>query len=303
MKGKKIVVTGGAGFLGHHLVRALLDRGADVHVIDIFVGGKKKERIHSRAKYHKVDITRLAPLMRVMKGAQYVFHLAALPRVQFSIDYPERATKANINGTTNVLIAAHATRVRRVIYSASSSAYGDQPILPQHENMPVGPKSPYALQKYVGELSCRVWHEVYGLETVSLRYFNIYGSNYDPNGPYAQALGKFLFQRSHGKPMTIFGDGSQTRDLVHVSDVVRANILGATSKKVGKGEIINIGSGKNISIKRLTELIGGPVVYLPRRLEPHDTQADNTLAHHLLGWEPRIRLEDGIEELKMLARS
>lgn len=301
MKGKKVIVTGGAGFVGHQLVLALINSGAEVHVVDIFVGGKKKERIHSEAHYHKVDITNLKALKRVFVGATYVFHLAALPRVQFSIDYPERATEANINGTTNVLIAAHAASVRRVIYSASSSAYGDQPILPQHEGMAVGPKSPYALQKYVGELSCRVWNEVYGLQTVSLRYFNVYGPNYDPNGPYAQALGKFLFQRSHGKPMTVFGDGSQTRDLVHVSDVVRANILAATSKKVGKGEVINIGSGKNISIKRLTELIGGPVVHLQRRLEPHDTRADISKAKKLLGWKPTVTFEDGIEELKCLA--
>lgn len=297
---QKVVVTGGLGFIGSHLVKALLERGFDVHVIDNFAGGLMENRFNKGAVYHALDV-RDPSSKKVFEGAIYVFHLAALPRVQFSIEQPYDAHDANINGTMCVLLAAREAGVKKVIYSASSSAYGDQDIMPLEESMPANPKSPYALQKYVGEMYCKLFTTVYGLPTVSLRYFNAYGPKADPNGPYAQVIPKFIEMRLNGKPMTITGTGEQTRDLVYVTDIVEANILAALSENTGGGEVINIGTGKNISIKKIAELIGGPVEYVPERLEPHDTVADNTRARTLLGWKPSVSVEQGIAELKKLA--
>jgi len=172
--------------------------------------------------------------------------------------------------------------------------------LPLHEGMVPQPKSPYALHKHIGEHYCRIFSLVYGLPTVSLRYFNLYGPNADPNGPYAQAIIKFIDQRAHGKPMTITGDGEQTRDSVHVRDVVRANMLAAASSKVGRGEVINIGSGVDYSVNAIAALIGGETTYIPPRIEPRHTRADITLAKQLLDWAPTISLQEGIAELKTL---
>ena len=197
-----------------------------------------------------------------------------------------------------MLKAAQDASIKRVVYSASSSAYGAQAVMPLTEDMPASPKSPYGLQKYIGELYCRIFSEMYGLPTVALRYFNVYGPGADPEGAYALVIAKFLKLRALGKPMPITGDGMQTRDFTHVYDVVRANILAAHSPKVGKGEVINIGAGQNASVARVAELIGGPVEHIPARLEPHDTRADNSRAKELLGWEPTVSLEEGIAELK-----
>jgi UDP-glucose 4-epimerase len=297
---EKVIVTGGAGFIGAHLVDALVEKGFAVHVIDNYAAGKRADRFNPNAAYHEVDIgdfPRLAPLIA---GARYVFHEAALPRVQFSIEHPQETFAVNVDGLVCVLRAAHQGKVGRVIYAASSSAYGDQATLPYSENLPAMPKSPYGLQKYVGELSCKLWSQVYGLSTVSLRYFNVYGPKFDPEGAYALVIGKFLQQKKAGKPLTITGDGTQTRDFTHVSDVVRANLLAADSPNVGNGEVINIGAGRNISINDLAVMIGGPGVHIEPRLEAHDTRADIRRAKQLLGWEPTVRLEDGVAELKKL---
>jgi UDP-glucose 4-epimerase len=296
-KKEKVIVIGGAGFIGSHLTDALLARGFDAHVIDNLSGGKK-ENVHPKAIFHKVDVRELEALKPIIRGAAYVFHLAALPRVQYSIEHPEETHGVNVTGTFNVLIAAKEGGAKRVVFSASSSAYGNQKTLPLREDMTPMPKSPYGLHKYVSEQYCRVWSEVYGLETVSLRYFNVYGPRMNPDGAYALAIGKFLKQRREGKPLTIWGDGTQTRDFTHVRDVVRANLLAMESKKVGKGEAINIGAGRNFSVNELAKLIGGPTAHEPPRLEPHDTLADNSLAKKLLGWKPEVALEEGIEELK-----
>ncbi|MEK7574747.1 MAG: NAD-dependent epimerase/dehydratase family protein [Patescibacteria group bacterium] len=298
-KNEKVVVVGGAGFIGSHVTDALVERGFDVHVIDNMSGGKK-ENINPKAVFHQADIRDLAAIQPIIKGAKFVFHLAALPRVQYSIEHPVETHEVNVTGTQNVLIAAKDGGVERLIYSASSSAYGDQKVMPLIETMTPNPKSPYGLHKYVGEVYARVWSEVYGLETVSLRYFNVYGPRINPDGAYPLAIGKFLKQRQAGKPMTIWGDGTQTRDFTHVRDVVRANILASESKKVGKGEVINIGAGSNISVNDLAKMIGGPVVNEPPRIEPHDTLADNSLAKKLLGWTPTVTLEEGIAELKKI---
>lgn len=297
---EKVVVTGGAGFIGSNLVKALLDHGFDVHVIDNYAGGKRSDRIASKALYHDADIRDYDVIAPIIAGARYVFHEAALPRVQYSIEHPQESFSVNVDGFISVLRAAHEHSVSRVIYAASSSAYGDQEILPLSEDLPAQPKSPYGLQKYVGELSCRLWSEVYGLPTVSLRYFNVYGPKFDPDGDYALVIGKFLKLKKEGKPLTITGDGTQTRDFTHVSDVVRANLLAAESSNVGTGEVINIGAGSSVSINDLAKIIGGPRIYVEARLEPHDTLADNRRAEELLGWEPKIKLEDGIAELQLL---
>ncbi len=295
----KMVVTGGAGFIGSHLVRELLASGFEVHVIDNFAGGLRLDRMHEGAVYHKLDI-RNPDSQKIYAGAEYVFHTAALPRVPFSIENPYETHEANITGTLCVLLAARDAGVKKVIYSASSSAYGDQTEMPLKEHFQPRPKSPYGLHKHVGELYCQVFSEVYGLPTVSLRYFNVYGPNASAEGAYALVIAKFVKQRLENSPLTITGDGEQTRDFTHVRDVVRANLLAARSDKVGKGEVINIGAGKNASVNRIAELIGGPVERIPPRLEPRDTLADHSLAKELLGWEPQVHLEEGIAELKKI---
>ena len=295
---QKVVVTGGAGFIGSHIVDALAERGDDVHVVDNYAGGRREDRINAKATYHEVDIRDFDMLAPITEGATYVFHEAALPRVQFSIENPQLTYDVNVMGTVSVLRAAKEGGVQRLVYAASSSAYGDQEKLPLSEDLSPMPKSPYGLQKYVGELSCRLWSEVYKLSTVSLRYFNAYGPRFDPNGAYALVIGKFLKQRLEGTPLTVTGEGTNTRDYTHVRDIVRANILAAESKKVGMGEVFNIGAGRNVAVNDIASLIGGEVVHIEPRLEPAHTLADNRKAKELLGWEPTVRIEEGIAQLK-----
>lgn len=298
-KKEKVVVVGGAGFIGSNLTDKLVEKGFDVHVIDNLVGGKK-ENVNKNAVLHVLDITKIKDIQPVINGASYVFHLAALPRVQFSIDYPSESNMVNVEGMLNVLIASTNAKVKKLIYSASSSAYGDQKKMPLVESFEANPKSPYGLQKYIGELYCKLWSNIYGLPTVSLRYFNVYGPRQSAEGAYALVIAKFLKQVKEGKPMTITGSGKQTRDFTSVHDVVNANILAMESSKVGKGEVINIGAGKNYSINEVAKLIGGPISYVESRIEPKDTLADNKLAKKLLGWKPKVNLKEGIEELKKL---
>ena len=296
---KKAVVTGGAGFVGSHITDQLIADGYEVAVIDNLSGGKR-ENVNPKATLHELDVRDYGSILPVFHGAEYVFHLAALPRVQYSIDYPEETNSVNIGGTLSVLRAAHASGAKRLVYAASSSAYGNQQKLPLSEDMPAEPLSPYGLQKYVGELYAKVFADVYGLPTVSVRFFNVYGPRLDPEGAYALVIGRFLKQRAEGKPMTITGDGEQTRDFTHVSDIVRGTLAAATSAKVGKGEVINLGRGKRVSVNELAKLIGGPVEHIPPRIEPKHTEADIRKAKELLDWEPAIPLEEGLSELKKL---
>ncbi len=228
----------------------------------------------------------------------YVFHLAAFARVQPSIEDPITANDINLNGTLNVLVAARDAKVKKVVYSASSSAYGDQTEMPLRENMPARPLSPYGLQKYVGELYCRLFSDIYNLPTVSLRYFNIYGPRQVLEGAYCLVMGIFVRQRLNNEAMTITNDGEQRRDFTSVFDAIRANILAAESSKVGHGEVINIGSGHNYSVNELAKMIGGPVKYGETRIEPKETLADNTLAKELLGWRPEYKLPTWLEDYK-----
>ncbi len=295
----KILVVGGAGFIGSHLVDALVERGDTVEIIDNLSGGKI-ENVNVKAVLHQKDIRNLEDIAPIFKGMDYVFHLAALPRVPYSIEHPIETNETNVIGTLNVLVAARDAGVKKVIYSASSSAYGDQPIMPLQEDMAPHPKSPYGLQKYIGELYARVFSEVYGLPTVCLRYFNVYGSRYNAEGAYALVIGKFIEQRKRGEEMTITGDGLQSRDFTHVRDVVRANIL-AMEKEVSGGEVFNIGAGHNVTIKEIAEMIGGPIKHIESRLEPKASLADNSKAGQILGWIPEVDIKEGVDELKKIA--
>lgn len=297
MAKKKVVVTGGAGFIGSNLSHALVNRGWETHLIDIDPSFRRAT-LPKAATLHEVDIRSTDAITSIMEGADVVFHTAAIPRVPYSIEHPVETTDQNITGTVSTLTAASRAKVRRVINSASGSAYGTQDTLPLEETLPANPVNPYGLQKYVGELFAKLFVDVYGIQTVSLRYFNVYGPGMDPNGPYALAIGKFALARKNNEPITIFGDGTVTRDFTHVDDVVRANLLAAESPNVGRGEVINIGAGRNVSIKALADMFGGPIVYGPPRIEAHDSLADNRKAKELLGWVPTIRLEDGIAALK-----
>jgi nucleoside-diphosphate-sugar epimerase len=298
--GKKVVVTGGAGFIGSNLVRELLAKKYEVHSVDNYSAGKMKERLFEGVTYHELDIRSTKDIEKVFSGADVVFHTAAKPRVQVSIDEPLDTTENNVSGTVSVLKAATDASVRRIVYSSSSSVYGDQETLPLKETMPAMPVHPYGLQKYAAEMFTSLWPSIYKLETVSLRYFNIYGPLLDPEGPYALAVGRFITAKKSGQPITIYGDGTVTRDFTHVTDAVSANILAAESHKVGKGEIINVGAGRNVSIQALADMFGGEIVYGPPRIEAHDSLADISRAKELLGWEPTVRLEDGVAELKKL---
>jgi len=290
----KCLVTGGAGFIGSNLTKALISQGDEVIIIDNLSTGKK-ENLHPDAKFVEADITNLEQIKPHFEGVDYVFHLAAFPRVPYSIENPIETHNININGTLNVLMAAKEAKVKRVVYSASSSAYGDTEVLPTDEKQLPQPMSPYGLHKYVGEHYARLFSMFYGIETVCLRYFNVYGPNMAFEGAYCLVIAVFLKQKREGKPLTITGDGTQTRDFTHVDDVVRANILASKSKKVGKGEVMNIGAGDNHTVNEVAEKIGGETINIDPRIEPHDTKADISNAKELLGWQPEVNFEDGMK--------
>jgi len=293
----KFLVTGGAGFIGSHLVDALIAGGHEVKVIDNLLTGKR-EYLNPKAEFLELDIRNLDEIRPHFDGVEAVFHLAALPRIPISIEKPAETHAINATGTLNVLIASRDAGVKKVIYSASSSAYGNQDKLPLREDMPASPLNPYAVQKYVGELYCRIFSELYGLKTVSLRYFNVYGPRQHTDGAYAPVMGIFLRQKANGELLTVTGDGEQTRDFIHVSDVARANLLAYESGKARKGEVINIGGGKNYSVNAIARLVGGKISYIPERPgETRHTLADITLAKKLLGWEPQVDIEEGIKVL------
>ncbi len=291
------LVTGGAGFIGSHACQTLLKEGHHVRVLDNFSTGKR-ERLFPGIELFEADITNLEAIRPAFEGIDGVFHFAALPRIVYSIEHPIETMQANVMGTLNVLVAARDAKVSRLVYSASSSAYGDQKVLPLRPDMPAHPLNPYALHKYVGELLCEEFSRLYGLSTVCLRYFNVYGPRMADEGAYVTVIAIFRRQRAAGLPMTIHGDGGQTRDFTHVTDVVRANILAMNSGKVGNGEVLNVGAGEQHSVNEIAQLIGGPIAYLsPRVNEARDTLADTTLTKELLGWEPNIKFVDGLKML------
>lgn len=301
MKGR-CVVTGGAGFIGSHLVERLDELGYDVHVIDVFSTGEVDNLPQKYAE--KARVIDLTPsdmendcrhLYREFEGADYVFHMAANPSVQGSIDYPAIATD-DLMATVRVLDTARRLKVKKVVFSSSSSIYGDATI-PTNEDNPANPKSPYALSKYQGEQYCKMFFELYGLESVSLRYFNVYGNRMTTTGAYRSVLSVFLEAHQNNKPLNIVNDGEQRRDFVHVSDVVDANIKAMKLDYAGSVGI-NIGCGKNYSVNEIADMIGGDKAFGEKRIEPKETLAGISKAKDILKWKPEISLEDWIKEIK-----
>ena len=296
----KYVVVGGAGFIGSNIVDKLVEQNHEVVIIDNLSTGKM-ENVNPRASVEYIDIcneNECSAMVEIMSGADALFLLAAKARVQPSIENPVEYETNNTIGTLNVLKCASDAGVRRVVYSASSSAYGNTEKLPSKESDPINPLSPYGAQKYYGEVMCKMFSEVYGLETVSLRYFNIYGERQNVGGAYAMVIGIFVDQLLNGKPMTIRGDGEQRRDFTYVGDVVNANILASQSENVGNGEVINIGNGDNRSINDIADMIGGDRINVEPVIEPKATLANNSLAEELLGWKPTQNIEDWIPKYK-----
>ena len=302
--GRIVLVTGGGGFIGSHLADALLERGLAVRVLDNFLTGNRKN-LNPRAELVEADIREPAAIEPAFAGVDCVFHTAALPRVGLSIERPVETHLVNVVGTLNVLMAARTAGVRRVVYSGSSSVYGEQageqpgeqPRLALSETMTPNPLSPYALQKLMAEEYVRMFHRLYGLGALSLRYFSVYGPRMDLEGAYATVIGAFLRARREGRPLQIRGDGEQRRDFTHVRDVVRAN-LAAMDCALGDGSAINVGRGDALSVNRIAELIGGPRVNVaPRPGEPRDTLADLARCRAILGWSPEVATEDGVPDL------
>lgn len=297
-KKKKIaVVTGGAGFIGSHLVDELVRRGYTVRAIDNLISGKLSN-VNKKADFYKNDIRDTVALAKILAGASSIFHLAALPRVEYTIKNPVETHEVNVTGTLNILNVAKNVGVSRVILASSASIYGDYEKIPLNEEIIPMPLSPYALHKYVCEQYLTLFSKIYGLGTVSLRFFNVYGPRLDPDGPYALVIGRFLKLNLSGKPLTITGDGEQTRDFIHVKDVVSSLITASERKNIGKGEVINIGTGKETSVNKLADLFGGDRTYVQARIEPRASSADIKKAKKLLNWKPKISLKDGIAELK-----
>lgn len=303
----KALVTGGCGFIGHHIVTALIARGDSVVIIDNFSTGRR-ERLHAGAKLFEGDIRDREAVMKLFVDEKFdvVFHTAALARVQPSILDPLNTHDVNVTGTLNLLHAASKTGVKRVVYSSSSSIYGDQDTLPFHEGMHSNPMHPYGLQKWMGEEVCRVFTRVYGLDTACLRYFNVYGPGMIEDGAYCTVISIFMGQARRGEKITVVGDGSIRRDFTHVSDVVAGNLAAADAKEKVGGEGFNIGFGNNVTIREVADAIikarglswEKDVAYLPPRPnEPMATLADRSKARRVLGWEPKVAFAQGIAEL------
>ncbi len=300
------IVTGGAGFIGSHVTESLLNTDHKVIVIDDFSLGKEENLAHLKENKNLTIVKRSITenLLDILTPEiNAIFHLAALPRVQFSIQYPQETHHVNINGTLNLLEACRKAGIKRFIFSSSSAIYGNQEKLPIQEEMKPLPLSPYALQKLAGEYYCKLYQEIYGLETISLRYFNVYGPRQNTEGTYANLIPKCISLVEKNTPPQIYGNGEQTRDFIFVSDVVDANLLAAAAKNQQCfGEAFNIGSGKNFSVKNVIEEIVKRSrkkiipLYNPPVIEPRDTLAGISKAKELLSWEPKISFEKGIEE-------
>ncbi len=294
----KILVTGGAGFIGSHLADKLIEKGHEIIIIDNLSTGSEKN-LNSQAFFHNIDIADFEKIKPLFQGVDYVFHLAALARVPLSIEDPINTSKTNILGAINVFKASAESGVKRVVFASSSSVYGNQEKMPLKENMYCQPLSPYALQKLTAENFAQLFSDIYKIPIISLRYFNVYGPRLNFDSEYSLVIGKFLKQKKEGKPLTIFDDGEQARGFCYVDDVVEANIKAMESEKIKGGEVINVGSDKSNSINYLAELIGGEVEYFPPRIgDVRNSQADLTLAKELLDWQPKTSFEDGVEIVK-----
>jgi nucleoside-diphosphate-sugar epimerase len=300
------LVTGGAGFIGSHIVRSLVARGEKVRVVDNFLTGSRENlrEVATRIELIEGDVRDIDLARKAMKGVRYCLHQAALPSVPRSIEDPAEANEINVNGTLNFLIAAKEARIDRFVYASSSSVYGDSPALPKHEEMPPKPLSPYAVNKLAGELYARIFFPLYGLPTVSLRYFNIFGPGQNPDSPYAAVVPLFLSAMTQGKPASIHGDGEQSRDFCHVDNAVSANLLACSAPaERAAGKTYNIACSErhtiNELVRTLNEILGiniEPVHTQPRIGDVRDSLADITLARRDLAYEPLVTFGDGLRQ-------
>jgi UDP-glucose 4-epimerase len=296
----RAIVTGGAGFIGSHMVDLLIERGYHVVVIDNLSTGRlenlERHAAEPRCEVHQVDMTQLAADSALFRDAHYVFHFGGLGDIVPSIERPVDYMRANVMGTLAVLEAARHAGVHKLVYAASSSCYGAAPDVPTSESAPIRPEYPYALSKNLGEQAVLHWAEVYRLPCNAIRIFNAYGPRVRTTGAYGAVFGVFLAQKLRGKPFTVVGDGTQRRDFVYVTDVARAFLLAAESSEVG--EVFNLGAGNPQSVNRLVELVGGEVVYVPKRPgEPECTWADISKIQGRLGWRPQVSFEEGVAEM------
>ncbi len=293
----RAVVTGGAGFIGSHMVDLLVDRGYSVVVIDNLVTGRAENlaqhRREPRVAFHEIDMCTVAADSRLFQDVDYVFHFGGIGDIVPSIERPLEYMRANVDGTLAVLEASRHAGVRKFVYAASSSCYGMAAELPTTEGAPIRPEYPYALSKYLGESAALHWAQVYRLPVVSIRMFNVYGPRVRTTGAYGAVFGVFLAQKLHGKPFTVVGDGSQRRDFVFVTDVARAYLMAAESTETN--QVFNLGSGNPQTINRLIELMGGDVVHVPKRPgEPDCTWADVGRIQRALGWKPEVAFPQGV---------
>lgn len=296
----KTLVTGGAGFIGSHLTELLLQEGHEVVVVDNLFSGRlsniKEVAHHPAFSFHLVDIGDRAQLEPLFDGVEWVFHLAGLADIVPSIEKPSPYFDVNVKGTLHVLECAKEAHVKKFVYAASSSCYGIPEVFPTPETAKIDPRYPYALTKYLGEELVLHWKKVYQLPTISLRLFNVYGPRSRTSGTYGAVFGVFLTQKLHGRPFTVVGDGTQTRDFTYVSDVANAFLMAAQSPLAG--EIFNVGSGCPQSVNRLVELLEGDVVFIPKRPgEPDCTFADVSKIENCLGWRARVLFEEGVEQI------
>ena len=292
---KKCIVTGGAGFIGSHLVDRLIEDGHEVIVIDDRSTGKL-ENINEKARWCNHDVSCMTDFS-MFEDVDVVFHLAALARVQPSIEDPVKYHDVNVTGTVNMLDACRRYGVKRFVFSSSSSVYGEASV-PTSEEHPMNPISPYALHKLIGEQYCKLFSTIYTIDTVSLRYFNVYGDRMSLDGAYRLAIPIFATQIKEGKPCTINNDGEQRRDFTHIDDVVSANISVATSLDEFKGDVFNIGNGSNITVNKLVEMMGGEKSYGNKVIEPFETLAQTLKARKRLNWEPTGDLQKWINKYK-----
>ena len=301
MTAMRCVVTGGCGFIGSHIVDALVRDGCEVAVLDDLSTGNV-EHLNPAAELVEGSVGDAEAVLAAVEGATWVFHLAALPRVEQSVDDPIGTHAVNVNGTLNVLQAAREHGVERVVVSSSSSVYGDQDTHLMTEDLAPNPMSPYGLHKLIGEQYADLFARLFGMQIVSLRYFNVYGPRQSAEGAYALVIPHFLRLRDEGKPLTVYGDGCQTRDYVHVDDVVRANVNAANSElPAGRAVALNVGSGEETSVNEIAAMVGGEVEHIipnPRgAFEELRKCSDNARAKSVISWEPGIRLAEGIQSV------
>lgn len=297
---KKVVVTGGAGFIGSHTVDRLLNDGHSVVVIDNFSTGRPENLAHhsdnQNLRLIQSDINDRAKTAQAYEGADWVIHLAALADIVPSIERPSEYHHSNVNGTMSVLENARAAGVKRFVYAASSSCYGLPDVFPTPESAPIRPQYPYALTKYLGEEYVLGWGKIYKMPVVSMRFFNVYGPRSRTSGTYGAVFGVFLAQKLKNQPYTVVGDGTQSRDFTYVTDVVNAVVTAAESDVCG--EVMNVGSGNHYTVNSLVKLLEGPVTFIPKRPgEPDVTFADTTKIRARLNWRPKVAFEDGVREM------